>query len=59
MALGRELRAAGVYAQAFAFPVVPDGAARVRCIVSAAHTTADLDEALAAFAVAGRALRLI
>jgi glycine C-acetyltransferase len=59
MALGRELRAAGVYAQAFAFPVVPQGAARVRCIVSAAHTPADLDEALAAFATAGRTLGLI
>jgi glycine C-acetyltransferase len=59
MALGRALRAAGVYVQAFAFPVVPQGAARVRCIVSAAHTAADLEEALDAFATAGRAQGLI
>ena len=45
--------------QACAFPVVPQGAARVRCIVSAAHTPADLEEALAAFATAGRKLGLI
>lgn len=59
MALGHELREAGVYMQAFAFPVVPRDTARVRCIVSAAHSRADLDEALAAFEAAGRKLRLI
>jgi glycine C-acetyltransferase len=58
MELGRELRNRGVYVQAFAFPVVPRGAARVRCIVSAAHTPAEIEEALAAFAGAGSALRL-
>lgn len=55
-ALSRALRDAGVYVQAFAAPVVPEGAARVRVIVSAAHTQADLDEALDAFGAAGRAL---
>jgi glycine C-acetyltransferase len=59
MELGRELRNQGVYVQAFAYPVVPRGAARVRCIVSAAHTPAEIEEALAAFAGAGRALHLI
>jgi glycine C-acetyltransferase len=59
MELGRELRNQRVYVQAFAFPVVPRGAARVRCIVSATHTPADIEEALAAFAGAGRALHLI
>jgi glycine C-acetyltransferase len=59
MALGHALRAAGVYVQAFAFPVVPQGAARVRCIVSAAHTPADLEEALDAFATVGRRLGLV
>lgn len=49
----------GVYVQAFAFPVVPQGTARVRCIVSAVHTHADLEEALDAFATAGQALGLI
>jgi glycine C-acetyltransferase len=58
IALSRELRSQGIYVQAFTFPVVPRGAARVRCIVSAAHSQADIEEALAAFARAGRALRL-
>jgi len=48
-----------VYAQAFAYPVVPEGAARLRCIVSAAHSRADLEQALHAFASAGRTLHLI
>jgi len=59
MALARELRSEGVYVQAFSYPVVPKGAARVRCILSAAHTQEDVDEALAAFTVVGRQLRLI
>jgi glycine C-acetyltransferase len=59
MALGRALREASVYVQAFAFPVVPLGKARVRCIVSAAHTRADLDEALSAFETAGGELGLL
>ncbi len=58
-AFGRELRAAGVYAQAFTYPVVPQGKARIRCIVSASHSQDDLDVALEAFAAIGRRLRLI
>ncbi len=43
----------GVFVTGFGFPVVPQGQARVRCQVSAAHTRADLDEALAAFKKVG------
>jgi glycine C-acetyltransferase len=39
----------GVYAVNFSFPVVPRGTARIRTQMSAAHTTADLDFALAQF----------
>ncbi|MEP6462533.1 MAG: glycine C-acetyltransferase [Frankiaceae bacterium] len=39
----------GLYVIAFSFPVVPQGKARIRTQVSAAHTRADLDRALAAF----------
>jgi glycine C-acetyltransferase len=42
----------GVYAVGFFYPVVAQGKARIRTQMSAAHTTADLDEALAAFAKA-------
>lgn len=49
----------GVFVTGFGFPVVPQGQARVRCQISAAHTKADLDEALAAFGRVGRRLGLI
>ncbi|MGI9108743.1 MAG: glycine C-acetyltransferase [Opitutales bacterium] len=45
----------GVYAVGFFFPVVPQGKARIRTQISAAHTRAELDQALAAFAAAKRA----
>jgi glycine C-acetyltransferase len=49
----------GVFVTGFGFPVVPQGQARVRCQVSAAHTRADLDEAVDAFVRVGRKLALI
>jgi glycine C-acetyltransferase len=53
------LLAEGVFVTGFGFPVVPQGQARVRCQISAAHTRDDLDEALAAFKKVGRQLKLI
>jgi glycine C-acetyltransferase len=49
----------GVFVTGFGYPVVPQGEARVRCQISAAHTRADLDQALAAFQRVGQSLRLI
>ena len=49
----------GVFVTGFGFPVVPQGQARVRCQISAAHTRDDLDQALAAFKSVGRQLSLI
>ena len=49
----------GVFVTGFGFPVVPQGTARVRCQISAAHSRDDLDEALRAFGKVGRRLGLI
>ncbi len=54
--MAAELLSRGVYAVGFFFPVVPHGKARVRSQVSAAHTTEDLDTAVAAFTAARAAL---
>ncbi len=39
----------GIYVIGFSFPVVPRGAARIRVQISAAHSDADIDRAIAAF----------
>lgn len=49
----------GVYAIGFFYPVVPKGEARIRVQLSAAHTKAQLDKAIAAFTEIGRELELI
>ena len=59
MKLSDRLLEEGVFAQGIAFPTVQRGKARVRTIVSAAHTKEDLDFALAAFEKVGRELGLI
>jgi len=48
-----------VFVTGFGYPVVPQGQARVRCQLSAAHTKADLDEAVEAFKKVGRKLGII
>ena len=45
-AMSAELLNRGVYVSGFGFPVVPQGAARLRCQISAAHTREHLDRAL-------------
>jgi glycine C-acetyltransferase len=49
----------GIYVVGFSYPVVPRDQARIRVQVSAAHTDADLDRAVAAFVKVGRALGVI
>ena len=49
----------GVFVTGFGYPVVPQGQARVRCQISAAHSRADLQAALDAFRKVGRKLGLI
>jgi glycine C-acetyltransferase len=48
----------GIYVVAFSYPVVPQGKARIRVQVSAAHTSADLDFAVQAFAATKKELGL-
>lgn len=51
--------AKGVYVIGFSYPVVPEGKARIRTQISAAHTKADLDFALKAFEEVGKELKVI
>ena len=57
--LAAKLMQHGVYVTAFSFPVVPDGLARVRTQMSAAHTREQLEQAIDAFIAVGKELELI
>ena len=55
----RELFAEGIFASPLGYPTVPKGKARIRVMISAAHTQADLEEGLAAFEKVGKKLGVI
>jgi glycine C-acetyltransferase len=57
--LSRELFAEGVLATGIGFPTVPKGRARVRTIVTATHTKAELDQALDVFRKVGKKLGIL
>lgn len=57
--MARRLHAKGVFVTAFSFPVVPRKQDRIRTQMSAAHSVAELDQAIAAFASVGRELGVI
>ena len=59
MRLSDRLFEEGVFAQGIAFPTVPRGKARVRTIVTAAHTRAELEFALDRFKAVGAELGII
>ena len=53
-AMAADLLAEGIYVIGFSYPVVPEGQARIRVQISAAHERAHLDRAIEAFARVGR-----
>jgi len=59
LSMGKALFEEGVYVSGFGFPVVPQGQARLRCQVSAAHERADLDQAVEAFQKVGKKFGVI
>lgn len=57
--MAEQLLGEGIYVISFSFPVVPQGQARIRTQMSAAHERHHLDQAIAAFAKVGKDLRII
>ena len=55
----RELFEMGVFAMSLGFPTVPQGKARIRVMISAAHAKGDLDKGLEAFAKVGNKMSVI
>ena len=55
----RALLDEGIYVKGFFFPVVPRGLSRIRVQLSAAHTAAHIDRAVAAFTKVGRSLGVL
>jgi glycine C-acetyltransferase len=55
ISMSQELLRRGVYVSGFGFPVVPQGQARLRCQISAAHTREHLDTAIGAIVDVARA----
>ena len=57
--MAQRLLAKGLYVIAFSYPVVPQGMARIRTQMSAAHSDADIDMAVAAFTEVGREMGVV
>ena len=57
--MANKLLAEGIYVIGFFYPVVPKDQARIRVQLSAAHTKAQLDKAIAAFTKIGKELGVI
>ncbi len=57
--MAQRLLGEGLYVTAFSYPVVPQGKARIRTQMSAAHSDADIDMAVAAFTKVGREMGVV
>jgi len=58
-AMSDKLLALGIYVIGFSYPVVPQGQARIRIQLSAAHTPEQLEKAIRAFTQVGKELKVI
>ncbi|HEY6033413.1 MAG TPA: glycine C-acetyltransferase [Kofleriaceae bacterium] len=56
--MAQQLLGHGIYVIGFSYPVVPKGQARIRVQVSAAHSEADIDRAIEAFAAVAKQLNV-
>lgn len=59
MAFSKKLLENGVFVSGIVFPTVPKGTGRVRCMVTAAHTKEQIDEAICMFEKVGKEMGLI
>ncbi|MFA6908898.1 MAG: glycine C-acetyltransferase [Patescibacteria group bacterium] len=57
--MAQQLISAGIYVIGFWYPVVPQGLARIRVQLSAAHTDEQIDQAIDAFTTIGKKLAII
>jgi glycine C-acetyltransferase len=57
--MAEKMLARGIYVVGFSFPVVPKGQARIRTQMSAAHSLAQVDQAIDAFIEVGKELKVI
>lgn len=57
--MAKEMLARGIYVIGFSYPVVPQGKARIRVQISALHTTAHIDQLVAAFTELGKKYNVI
>ncbi len=57
--MAEKLLQKGIYVTGFSYPVVPEGKARIRTQMSAAHSGEDLERAISAFSEVGRGLGII
>jgi glycine C-acetyltransferase len=57
--MARELLDEGIYVVGFSYPVVPQGQARIRVQLSAAHDAGHVERAIEAFTKVGRRYRVV
>ena len=59
MEFSKNLMNNGVFVSGIIFPTVPKGTGRVRCMVTAAHTKEQLDEAVRVFEIVGKEMGIL